>query len=139
MASVIAWSGDYSAAIAVYDSVLTREPRNRDAVLGRAQTLAWAGRFTESLAAYKQWTTSRPTDREAAIDYARALAWNGRLDEAEALYTDLARTATRRKKGLARVLLERRPAARRDVAASPGHRNQRSRGAEDWRRSEMAR
>ena len=42
-AQVMAWNKQYADALLRYDSVLTVQPRSREALLGRARTLSWAG------------------------------------------------------------------------------------------------
>ncbi|MBA3645124.1 MAG: tetratricopeptide repeat protein [Gemmatimonadaceae bacterium] len=104
LARVLAWSGKYSPALAIYDSVITRGKVVREAVMGRAETLAWSGRLDQALTEYKRWITDHPTDREASLEYARALSWNGQLDESERIYTSLAGTGDiGAQKGLARI------------------------------------
>ena len=105
LARTLGWRGKYSAAIAIYDSVIAGDKTYRDAVVGRAQTLSWQGRAEEGLQAYRAWTAEHPSDREALVQYARALSWNGQLDEATAVYTPLAGAGnTDAQKGLARVM-----------------------------------
>lgn len=91
LARSLAWRGDHTAAVAIYDSVLISDSTYRDAATGRAQTLAWAERMAESLRAYRRWIAWHPDDLEAQLDFARTLSWNGQFDEAEAVYGRYAR------------------------------------------------
>ncbi|MFL5540352.1 MAG: tetratricopeptide repeat protein, partial [Longimicrobiaceae bacterium] len=44
-ARVLSWASRFGAARAAYDSILRRNPNDRDALLGKAQVLSWAGRL----------------------------------------------------------------------------------------------
>lgn len=104
LARALGWAAKYSAAIAIYDSVIAQDSTYRDAVVGRAQTLSWAGRSKEGLEAYRQWVVAHPLDHPAFVEYARALSWNGQFDDAEKIYSFLAGMGDAdAKKGLARV------------------------------------
>lgn len=84
-ARALARSGHYGAAIALYDSVLAKEPRNWDAALGRAQTIAWSGRFAQAESVYRALVDSG-AGPDAQKGLARVIAWRGRLSESVALY-----------------------------------------------------
>jgi tetratricopeptide (TPR) repeat protein len=84
-ARALARSGHYRAAIAVYDSVLEREPRNWDAALGRAQTIAWSGRLAEAESTYRVLIDSG-AGPDASKGLARVVAWRGRLSESARMY-----------------------------------------------------
>ncbi len=81
----LATHGRYRAAIALYDSVLAREPRNWDAALGRAQTIAWSGRLAQAESTYRALIDSG-AGPDASKGLARVIAWRGRLAESERLY-----------------------------------------------------
>jgi len=126
-ARALAQSGHYRAAIALYDSVLSREPRNWDAALGRAQTIAWSGRFAEAESTYRALIDSG-AGPDAQKGLARVVAWRGRLPESERLYRVVIAhdsTDTEALTGLAQVLQwegrprEARAALRRALAAHP--------------------
>jgi tetratricopeptide (TPR) repeat protein len=84
-ARALATQGRYRAAIALYDSVLAREPRNWDAALGRAQTIAWSGRLPEAESIYRALIDSG-AGPDASKGLARVIAWRGRLAESERIY-----------------------------------------------------
>jgi tetratricopeptide (TPR) repeat protein len=126
-ARALAQSGHYRAAIALYDSVLAKEPRNWDAAIGRAQTIAWSGHLAEAESTYRALIDSG-AGPDAQKGLARVVAWRGRLGESDRLYRAIiahdsmdAEALT----GLAQVLQwERRPrearaALMRALAAHP--------------------
>jgi tetratricopeptide (TPR) repeat protein len=126
-ARALAQSGHYRAAIALYDSVLSREPRNWDAALGRAQTIAWSGRFAEAESTYRALIDSG-AGPDAQKGLARVVAWRGRLPESERLYRVVIAhdsTDTEALTGLAQVLQwegrprEARAVLKRALAAHP--------------------
>jgi tetratricopeptide (TPR) repeat protein len=84
-ARALARSGHYSAAIALYDSVLAKEPRNWDAALGRAQTVAWSGKFAQAESLYRSLVDSG-AGPDAQKGLARVVAWRGHLSESEHIY-----------------------------------------------------
>jgi tetratricopeptide (TPR) repeat protein len=87
-ARALARSGHYSAAIAVYDSVLKREPRNWDAALGRAQTIAWSGKLAEAESTYRALVDSG-AGPDASKGLARVVAWRGRFAESQRIYDEI--------------------------------------------------
>lgn len=84
-ARALALHGRYTAAIAVYDSVLAREPRNWDAALGRAQAIAWSGQLARAESTYRALVDSG-AGPDASKGLARVVAWRGRLAESERIY-----------------------------------------------------
>lgn len=123
----LAQSGHYRAAIALYDSVLAREPRNWDAAIGRAQTIAWSGRLAEAESTYRALIDSG-AGPDAQKGLARVIAWRGRLTESDRLYRSvISRDSTDAEAltGLAQVLQwegrprEARAALKRALAAHP--------------------
>jgi tetratricopeptide (TPR) repeat protein len=77
------------AAVALYDSILTRDYTYREAALGAARALTWAGKFDSALARYDKWLIQNPRDIEAGLARARSLAWAGRLAQSERAYVAL--------------------------------------------------
>jgi tetratricopeptide (TPR) repeat protein len=88
-ARVRAWNKQYTAALATYDTVLSRHPDLRDAELGRAQTLSWAGRLQEADSMYQRLIRKNSSDREARLGQARVNAWSGKLEAADQAYRTL--------------------------------------------------
>jgi tetratricopeptide (TPR) repeat protein len=84
-ARALARSGHYGAAIALYDSVLAKEPRNWDAALGRAQTIAWSGHLDQAESIYRALVDSG-AGPDAQKGLARVVAWRGRLSESVRIY-----------------------------------------------------
>jgi tetratricopeptide (TPR) repeat protein len=78
LARALSWDDRHGQAIAEYDRVLARDPKDRDARLARAQVLSWAGRHDEALAAYEALSRDDPEDVEAKRGAARVLSWRGR-------------------------------------------------------------
>lgn len=81
----LARSGHYSAAIALYDSVLAKEPRNWDAAIGRAQTIAWSGHLAQAESLYRALVDSG-AGPDAQKGLARVVAWRGRLSGSVGIY-----------------------------------------------------
>ena len=126
-ARALARSGHYGAAIALYDSVLAKEPRNWDAALGRAQTIAWSGHPAEAETIYRALVDSG-AGPDAQKGLARVIAWRGRLAESEGIYRSIIAhdsMDTEALTGLAQVLQwqgrprEARAALKRALAAHP--------------------
>jgi tetratricopeptide (TPR) repeat protein len=126
-ARALARSGHYTAAIALYDSVLAREPRNWDAALGRAQVIAWSGHLAAAESTYRALIDSG-AGPDAEKGLARVVAWRGRLSESERIYRSVIAhdsTDTEALTGLATVLewegrpREARAALMRGLAAHP--------------------
>lgn len=87
-ARALARSGHYGAAIALYDSVLAKEPRNWDAALGRAQTIAWSGHLVQAESLYRSLIDSG-AGPDAQKGLARVVAWRGHLSESIAIYNTI--------------------------------------------------
>jgi tetratricopeptide (TPR) repeat protein len=126
-ARALARSGRYRAAIALYDSVLAREPRNWDAAIGRAQAIAWSGHLIQAESTYRALVDSG-AGPDAQKGLARVVAWRGRLAESDRIYrTVIARDSmdSEALTGLAQVLQwearprEARAALMRALAAHP--------------------
>jgi tetratricopeptide (TPR) repeat protein len=126
-ARALARSGRYTAAIALYDSVLAREPRNWDAALGRAQAIAWSGHLVLAESTYRALVDSG-AGPDASKGLARVVAWRGRLSESERIYRAVIAhdsMDTEALTGLAQVLewegrpREARAALMRGLAAHP--------------------
>ena len=126
-ARALARSGHYGAAIALYDSVLAKEPRNWDAALGRAQTIAWSGHLVQAESLYRSLVDSG-AGPDAQKGLARVVAWRGRFSESEHIYRSVvARDSmdTEALTGLAQVLQwegrprQARAALKKALAAHP--------------------
>ncbi len=64
-------AGDEDRALALYDSVLSRDPANHEALAGRAAALAEAGRTDEAAAAYARALARRPDYAPLLLDLGR--------------------------------------------------------------------
>ncbi len=65
--------GDYSAALAAYQAVLDRSPRNKDALIGKAMALQQSGATAVALAQWRVLAGQYPTDPAIVTSYASAL------------------------------------------------------------------
>jgi tetratricopeptide (TPR) repeat protein len=88
-ARVRSWNKEQEAALAIYDSVLARQPELRDARIGRAQTLAWAGKLKQAASLYGRVIEKDPADRDARLGQAQLSAWSGDLRTAVQRYRSL--------------------------------------------------
>lgn len=81
-ADTLAWSGQHSAALALYDQVLALNPKDRQARLGRARVLGWTDRHAEAVAHYAALLADDPGDAEALLGIGRVQSWRGRHRDA---------------------------------------------------------
>ncbi|HEX9936849.1 MAG TPA: tetratricopeptide repeat protein [Longimicrobium sp.] len=112
-ARVLAGQGQAQAALALYDSVLARQPANDDVAVERARVLSWSGRTAaagEVLAAVAR----RRGDPALRVEAARNLYWAGEMDRADELLDDDDEPA-----GLASAAAEEAPAAGSGRASAP--------------------
>ncbi len=85
--------GDYAAALAVYDSILSIHPGRLDALAGRGACLRALGRAREALVALLEALSAAPDDADTRLELALALRESGRRAEARTLYGLLLRDA----------------------------------------------
>lgn len=76
-------------ALQQYDTVLTKDPENSNALESKAQILESAGRYDESLAIYRQLNSKAPNDRYE-LSMAAILVKADRKEDALKLYRQLA-------------------------------------------------
>lgn len=65
--------GDYNAALAAYQAVLDRAPRNKDALIGKAMALQQSGATAVALAQWRVLAGQYPADPAIVTSYASAL------------------------------------------------------------------
>jgi tetratricopeptide (TPR) repeat protein len=83
-AKVLAWQGEYDAALVRYDSLIAELPaRRNEARLARATTLVWAGREREADREYRQLIAENPNDVDALVGMGQLMFWQLRLVEAD--------------------------------------------------------
>ena len=82
-AGVLAATGHYSDARAVYLWVLARSQRDAEALFGIARVDSWGGCFALAEHEYQQVVGSHPEDSDVRAGYIDLLVWSRRLDEAE--------------------------------------------------------
>src|SRR6266852_2186679 len=74
IARLSGWLGDYQQAVEEYNDVLSREPTNADAIIGKAYVLMWQGRLTDARLLLERARAIAPNDSditEAWKAYAR--------------------------------------------------------------------
>jgi tetratricopeptide (TPR) repeat protein len=87
----------HTEALALYDSVLARQPRSSLATYRRATLLSYRDRLNDAIGAFRRYVELEPRDEEGRIALARTLAWAARYDESVALYDSVrSRDATHR-------------------------------------------
>lgn len=77
LARAYAWASRFDVAIAEYDSILSRDARFRDAVVGRAQTLAWRDDIPAAERSLEAWLEQRPDDAGAWTLLGQFRRWRG--------------------------------------------------------------
>ncbi|HEU4562354.1 MAG TPA: tetratricopeptide repeat protein [Longimicrobium sp.] len=83
-ARVLAGQGQAQAALAVYDSVLSREPANDEVAVERARVLSWSGR-TAAAGEVLATVARRRGDAALRVEAARNFYWAGDADRADDL------------------------------------------------------
>lgn len=89
LALALSWSGQHSAAIQEYNTVLTRHPGDLGARLGKARVLSWMGRLAESQQEYQGILRDHPDNAEALRGLVRVLTWRGRQRQATSVLIDI--------------------------------------------------
>jgi tetratricopeptide (TPR) repeat protein len=82
-AQVLAWTGEFPAAEALYDSVLARSPGRADALAGRARAVAWRGDLDRAERLWRAALERYPDAAEILIGLAQTLLWKGQPQLAE--------------------------------------------------------
>jgi YaiO family outer membrane protein len=85
LARVVAWQGRYKEAIAEYDRLLKRSPKNGDYWLGKGQTLLWIPENAQAYLCFEQARRIAPHDPEAWRLAVTALARQGAPKREQAL------------------------------------------------------
>lgn len=75
-------SGDYAAAVAIYESVLTDQPDSHEALLNLGVVLGWDGQFDRSLSVLDEGLSHHPRSIEMQLARARTLSWKGDFSRA---------------------------------------------------------
>ncbi len=86
LATLHAWDGHLSLAIALYRRYSLLEPNDEEGRIALARTLAWNGETARAVAVYDSVLGRDATYRDAALGAAQALAWAGRFPAALARY-----------------------------------------------------
>ena len=86
-------SGRFADALDSYDAVLAREPRNAEALLGRADALAFLGRDVEALDSFERLEAISPGQGRIVLRAAATLERLGRDDQALDRYREAASIA----------------------------------------------
>ncbi|MDD3310772.1 tetratricopeptide repeat protein [Pseudodesulfovibrio sp.] len=79
----------YAEAVAEYDALLRKAPRDSEAALRKVETLSWQGSLDAALPLARELVRSDPENRPARLLLARILNWSGHTAEAEAEYKRL--------------------------------------------------
>jgi tetratricopeptide (TPR) repeat protein len=82
LARTLAWAGRYEQSVALCDSMLTENAKQRDAALLAAQARAWSGKLRVAINRYRNWLSRHPNDAEAWMALAQTWQWADRPDEA---------------------------------------------------------
>lgn len=78
--------GDASAAERAYDDILTKQPDDMKALIGRATARAWAGKHDGAQADYGNVLARDPNNLEALTGIGYSYAWNKQYADAEGAF-----------------------------------------------------
>ena len=80
-------AGEYDAARAVYEAIVTEDPSVPSVAVFRLATLrSWDNRLDEGIILFRRYVALEPRDTEGRLALARAIAWSGRYPAAIAIY-----------------------------------------------------
>lgn len=82
-AEAFAGAGDAAGMELVYEEILSSNPEDLRALIGRATARAWQGRYNDARIDYRRALAKDPRNLEALVGLGYAHAWDGSFDPAE--------------------------------------------------------
>ena len=69
------WKGNYDEAIAIYQQLINKNPKDIEAMLGLASVLSWQKKYQESSDVYRKIREIRPDIPDGDLGLLRLKAW----------------------------------------------------------------